>query len=656
MLLEFTCVFSGHVNTFKDIVNYIPNNELASYGSDYFRQIYSQLYYQHEHNTEENLNKLFNNLPNTCGMCSVLTRLFASIMKAPDEQKSDLLTAYNLIERYYLYHYNINDSTASAMKYTTKYSMDNIHKPLAMYTKYKWLYLHKILFVHKLDYLFKYSNDEVIPLTKSQLNTSSHPLLQFKIDNDFNKTLRVINTLNKQNNQHDNYDMLNLNNISMPLDDKLLATYTDLFSRFGYEITTIDNMFEIFESILFGETFDDEHSGQLARDIVYYDIVNKFAKPYNIVVCYYGKGGEGKTSEYNLLANIINNKRFTTICGIEQFDKEQLKPLLSKKLICIEELPKDNKRYNKLIDMIKRFSGGADVSLRSMYKDDEDVYIDCRFRINTNNETMLTNMIKQDVSAIKRRFFIAKRVVKNSQHTQLCGILCNDKQFAINYARWVYEQKKQPVYDINDSQTISLFNENSKIYKEVLTNDRTEFVKALDDTCYKNKNGAYQIVESNAFKLFKQYMSDNYNKKLTLKMFKENYLDKYCKVINGKYTLDYSDVVSNVDYKQLLSNVIDYDGGFCLSRCYLTKEDFQTKTNGYYRVNVKRIYDAYCQYMLSTKGTIKYNQSQFIAAVLNNVCIRPKNYIDSNGKVINNTTKPYIISHHTTPEYEGIDL
>lgn len=563
-LLNEVCEYVGRENIVSEIRNYIPNNELKMYGTNYFETLYKEQYYKFDHVSLDDFKTLYNDKKRH-GLLYCLTMINKNICKKyeniEDKKEYDILIRYmKEVERMYLIRYKLNESKSSYYKFMDmkeEYYKKGLIEHIKLSQHYRSLYILKIMFTHEGDYYLKMDNNKFIRFDKNNAKVADQikRLLNINKLENFNlyNEVRIIKTLNEQNNNDNNYDMINLN------------YFTDKINNY-----TNDDFIE-FEKVLFDETFKDKECGKFAKDILYFDIFNKFTIGYNIVVGYYGNGANCKTAEAMLYSNIIDNNNYVMFPMMQNYCKEQILPILKNKFICLEELAKDNKMFNNMIDKIKNNSQPGEKTTREMHGNDVNIFVECRHRFNTNNSTLLFKYAKDhiDEKAFRRRFFIAERITPDHERVKKYGGLCYNKQFCKEYAKWVYAKKDtyKPVYKINEPDILISFNQNAMFFKEAEDSVKDIFIKSLNNEVtqkgyltikdYNDKsNCIYRVDTNKGLKAFNEYSINVLNKrKVSRDTYLNNYVKRYCKTTRTYYDCNGNKKNSKVQFYY----VDDYD-------------------------------------------------------------------------------------------------
>lgn len=509
--------FKGHFDICFSIYNMIPNNEFTKYKVNYFHKYYENNYKKVDHNSEDNLEPIFNS-EYTHGLCYCLSYIKSQYDKLYDEKYPDdidkkyrkkdkeylekIITIGNIF-RYYLHNYDVDNSGANYNKYINKRNnfLKNNEENICLSSFYRKLYIHKILFNYNTKIIFKESESNVylVDNTDNQLRTLIKKMLGIeRFDGKIFNTLREFTTINKPgNNSTDNYNLINLSYFDKPLLDK----YTN-------------EDFEKFERIMFGESFKEKNKGEYAKEILYFDIFNKYSKGYNIVKFYFGEGANLKSSEAILNQNILNNIYAYMTQDCFNYTKEQKRTILSAKYVCIEEIPKNQKEFNKVIQELKKNSESGFTNVRGMCENDKMLEIDVRHQLNTNNKALVEKFIQNFSTAEKRRFLICERICENKTNIDYCGQLSRDKIFCQEYAKWIYQKRStyKFKFDILNENDIIKINNESSLFNDIQENIKEELLQTLEryfiEEAYLNKSDiktSKKIYVINLIQWLKQY-------------------------------------------------------------------------------------------------------------------------------------------------------
>lgn len=544
--------FKGHFDICFSIYNMIPNNEFTKYKVNYFHKYYKNNYEKVAHNSEDNLEPIFNS-EYTHGLCYCLSYIKSQYDKLYDEKYPDdidkkyrkkdkeylekIITIGNIF-RYYLHNYDVDNSGSNYNKYINKRNnfLKNNEENICLSSFYRKLYIHKILFNYNTKIIFKESESNVylVDNTDNQLRTLIKKMLGIeRFDGKIFNTLREFTTINKPgNNSTDNYNLINLSYFDKPLLDK----YTS-------------EDFEKFERIMFGESFKEKNKGEYAKEILYFDIFNKYSKGYNIVKFYFGDGANLKSSEAILNQNILNNIYAYMSQDCFNYTKEQKRTILSAKYVCIEEIPKNQKEFNKVIQELKKNSESGFTNVRGMCENDKMLEIDVRHQLNTNNKALVEKFIQNFSTAEKRRFLICERICEDKNNIDYCGQLSRDKIFCREYAKWIYQKKATYnfKFDILNENDIIKINNESSLFNDIQENIKEELLQTLEryfiEEAYLNKSDiktSKKIYVINLIQWLKQYNTYINTIEKRRELSKTEFLEKL-----DKYLFD---VLKKTDY------------------------------------------------------------------------------------------------------------
>lgn len=438
-LMENLSIGRGYDNILFEVGNYVPSsNKLKKYkmSNNQFLNYYTEIYNSHEHASKQDLPSISKK-----GLAYCLNKILkdsCELFKSKNDSDETFIK--------FLEYLKINTDDENYKKENIKNRwkiIENKFKKIftEIYLKAfeNYDYSCTSTTVYKLFTKYKDSGSfyRYLMSLKCFYKYEGKIIIMFDINNF--KCLKFSNTENKNymkeilgvNRLSENYFKNHVQIIKMDEFNKI--NYKQIIGRKDFEITEI-NKFEKYLKCLYSETFADKRIGNICKNLLIYDIKNRFSKSLNFVRLYYGSGGEGKTSEYSLISNIIGNNAMNI--DTSNITKQQKKEILSKQYLCIDEAKLDYANINEVLQVIKQYSCYGEYGVRGMGEEEQIRKVNTRFQINTNDIKLYRKIMSEDTDAIYRRFIFGKRI--KSKNSEWLGEMSRDKIFCENLANYIY--------------------------------------------------------------------------------------------------------------------------------------------------------------------------------------------------------------------------